>query len=75
MEQRKLILQTVVRGFVDKGEAVKAVCADVLAEVVNKFQTFSSGDALIEELLSSEQLLLIYNIEVLSPIKLRTVKQ
>ena len=54
-----------MRGFVEEGEAVKAACADVLAEVVNKFQTFSSGDALIEELLTSEKLLLIYNIEVL----------
>ena len=39
---------------------VKATCSGVLVEVVNKFQTFSSGDALLEGILKHEPLLEIY---------------
>jgi hypothetical protein len=43
-------------------EEIRKVCGDVLGEIVNKFQAFSSGDALIEDLLGSPTLLKIYEI-------------
>lgn len=42
---------------------MKEICADILIEVVNKFQAFSSGDTLIDKLLNDQELHEIYWIE------------
>lgn len=43
-----------IRQFVIGDEATRVSCSEVLSEVVNKFQAFSSGDALVEALLANE---------------------
>jgi hypothetical protein len=45
------------------GEEMRVICSDILTEVVNKFQAFSSGDVLIEKLLSNSELHGIYENE------------
>lgn len=58
--QRKEILNKVMSLLVNQNEEIKAVCADILNDVVNRFQAFSSGDVLVEELLASESFLKLY---------------
>jgi hypothetical protein len=41
-------------------EEVENVTADILVDVVNKFQSFSSGDIILETILNSQKLHFIY---------------
>lgn len=47
LEERQGIIKEVIHRFAGTDERVKEICADILIEVVNKFQAFSSGDNLI----------------------------
>lgn len=47
LEERQAIVKEVVHRLAGTDEQVKEICSDILIEVVNKFQAFSSGDALI----------------------------
>lgn len=42
------------------------MCKNVLVEVISKFQTFSSGDELLGEILKSEVLVKAFGIKVFS---------
>lgn len=44
LTERKQIVARLVSALISGVEDVKAACADILGEVVTKFQSFSSGD-------------------------------
>lgn len=62
LPQRRQILQAVMGRFAEGSEEERATCSNVLVELVNRFQTFSSGDALVEEMLGHQPLLQIYAV-------------
>jgi hypothetical protein len=45
-------------------EQTRLICSDILVNTISKFQTFSSGDIILEEIWNSSELISIYNIEV-----------
>ena len=62
LSERRKILEAVMGRFVEGNDEVKCICSHILVEVVNKFQTFSSGDTLLEEMLNHQPLHQIYAV-------------
>jgi hypothetical protein len=48
LSARKEILNEIIHQFIISTDDIRMACADILGEVVNKFQAFSSGDVLID---------------------------
>ncbi len=58
------MVNKLIESMIDGDEKVKETCKDVLVEVIAKFQTFSSGDELKDEIIGSEKLLKVFEIKV-----------
>jgi hypothetical protein len=53
LDERKVILKRIIELMSHQDEEIRVSCVEILREVVEKFQAFSSGDALVEDLLAS----------------------